>query len=174
MRAVIPGYIQYRYRDGVTAGHTKTFFNEYSILTVHGVIVVNALIFMHKKRHFPLALPQSVKETIAENAPATGSSHDTNLEWLSNYNNHVYRNSLFFKGPLLSIIPEFSELQTNPSLFNLDIYKNDVKKFLLKIQGRGDHEWCTNNFPLYNIPGLRKAPLRQANNIICYENSEEL
>ena len=162
LRAVIPGYIQYRYRDGITAGHTKPFFNDFGILTVQGVIVANSLLFMHKQKHFPLALPQSVKQTIAFNAPVPGSSHDTNLDWLSKYNNHVYRNSIFFKGPLLSIIPEFSDLITPPNLLNFDIYKKDVKKLMLTTQARGNEEWCASNFPLYDIPGLRKAPLRQA------------
>ena len=138
------------------------------------MIVVNSLLFMHKQKHFPLALPQSVKQTIPFNAPAPGSNHDTNLEWLSMYNNHIYRNSLFFKGPLLSIIPEFADLITPPSLLNLDIYKKEVKKLLLTIQARGNEEWCASNFPLYNIPGLRKAPLRQATarNINYYQNQE--
>ena len=172
MRAVIPGYIQYKYRDGVTAGHTKPFFNDFGILTVQGVIVVNVLIFMHKIRHFPLALPHSVRETISNNAPIPGSNHVTNLEWLTNYNNNIYRNSLFFKGPLLSIISELSDLVTPPSLLNLDLYKKDAKKLLLKIQSRGNEEWCAGNFPLYNIPGLRKAPPRQAKNIACQKNQE--
>ena len=122
---------------------------------MQGVIVVNALIFMHKKRHFPFALPLSVRETITNNSPIPGSNHETNLEWLTNYNNNIYRNSLFFKGPLLSIISELSELVTLPSLLNLDLYKSDAKKLLLKIQSGGNEEWCAINFPLYNIPGLR-------------------
>ena len=172
MRAVIPGYIQYKYKDGVTAGHTKSFFNDFGILTVHGVIVVNALIFVHKIRHFPLSLPQSVRETIAHDAPLPAATHDTNQEWLSNYNNHVYRNSLFFKGPLLSITSEFSENVTLASLFNLDIYKKDVKKLLLTIQARGNEEWCAINFPLCNISGLRKAPSRQAKNTTCQQHQK--
>ena len=84
MGAVIPGNIQYRYRDGVTAGQTKPFFNEFSILTVHGVIVSNALLFIHiKQRYFPLALTQSLRETIANDAPTPGSDHETNGHWLS-------------------------------------------------------------------------------------------
>ena len=174
MRAVIPGYIQYRYMDGVTAGHTKPFFNNFGILTVQGVIVTNSLLFMHKQKHFPLALPRSVKLTIASNAPVPGSNHDTNLEWLSKYNNHVYRNSLFFKGPLLSVIPEFADLITPPNLLNFDCYKKDVKKLLLSTQAIGNDEWCANNFRLYNIPGLRKTPLRQAKieNVNYYQHQE--
>ena len=53
MRAVIPGYIQYSHKDGVNAGHTKPFFTEYGVLSVQGLIVANALLFMIKKIYFP-------------------------------------------------------------------------------------------------------------------------
>ena len=36
---------------------------------------------------------------------------------------------------------------------------------MLTVQTRGNEEWCAENFPLNNIPGLRKAPPRQANSI---------
>ena len=36
MRAVIPGYINYRYLpDGTLPGHTKSYFTKYDILTIH-------------------------------------------------------------------------------------------------------------------------------------------
>ena len=63
MRAVIPGFINYRYiSDGTLPGHTKSYFAKYDILTIQNVIVLNALLFMHKARHFPLDLPRSVKK----------------------------------------------------------------------------------------------------------------
>ena len=105
-------------------------WTESRIFTVQGVIVVNALIFMQKKRHFQFALPHSVRETIANNAPIPGSNCDTSLEWLTNYKDPIYLNLLFFKGPLLSII---SELITPPSL-NLNVDKKFAKKLLLTIQ----------------------------------------
>ena len=81
-----------------------------------------------------VALPLSVKETIANNSPIIGTEYDTNLEWLSNYNNHIYRNSLFLKGPLL--IPEFSELTRSPSFLNLEIYNKSVKKIFVDNSGK--------------------------------------
>ena len=36
-RAVIPGFIKNGYRDGETAGHTKSAFNDYKILTIFGI-----------------------------------------------------------------------------------------------------------------------------------------
>ena len=44
------------------------------------------------------------------------------------------------------------------------IYKNYVK--------RGDDELCTNNFPPYKIPGLKRPPEHQARNVSCYEHHE--
>ena len=123
---------------------------------------------MHK-RYFPLALPKSVKETIAYDAPVNSSNYDTNLEWQSRYNNTVYQNSLFFKGPLLSIMPKFSGRTEPSSIVSLNIYKRFVKKSLLTIQANGDDEWRAINFPLYNIPGIRRAPTRRANNITHYQ-----
>ena len=76
--------------------------------------------------------------------------------------------STIFKGPLLSLIPEISELLTHPSPLNLNIYKNYLKKFLLQIQSRDD-EWFTNNFLLCNIPGLRRAPQRRARHELSYQ-----
>ena len=78
------------------------------------------------------------------------------------------------KGPLLSVIPEFSDLITPPNLLNFDCYKKDVKKLLLSTQAIGNEEWCANNFRLYNIPGLRKTPLRQAKieNVNYYQHQE--
>ena len=65
MRAVVPGFINYRYRsDGTLPGHTKLHFAKYDILTIQNVIVLNALVFVHKTRHFPLDLPRSVRKTI--------------------------------------------------------------------------------------------------------------
>ena len=59
MRAVIPGFINYRYRSD---GHTKSCFAKYDILTIQNVIVLNALVFMHKARNFPLDLDRQEKQ----------------------------------------------------------------------------------------------------------------
>ena len=82
MRAVILGFINYRYRsDGTPPGHTKSYFTKYDIITIHNVIVTNALVFMHKVRHFPLELPQSVRKTIPENATVLESTQDICYDW---------------------------------------------------------------------------------------------
>ena len=113
MRAVVPGFINYRYRsDGTLPGHTKSYFAKYDILTIQNVIVLNALVFVHKTRHFPLDLPRSVRKTIAENSPLPGATHESSNEWLQNLSYYLYTRSVFYKGPLLSVIPEISELVT--------------------------------------------------------------
>ena len=160
MRAVVPGFINYRYRsDGTLPGHTKSHFAKYDILTIQNVIVLNALVFVHKTRHFPLDLPRSVRKTIAENSPLPGATHESSNEWLQNLSSYLYTRSVFYKGPLLSVIPEISELVTSPTLLNAKIYKKDVRKALVKYQSSGDaEEWQSGNFLLFNIPGLRKSP----------------
>ena len=157
IRAVVPGFINYRYRDGALPGHTKSFFKEYNILTVHGVIALNASLFMHKVRYFPRSLPPSLVETIPDNAPTPGSTYETCEIWLTAFNNRHFRASLFYKGPVLATIPDIAELRSLASLLKIKIYKNNVKHFLLKLQGEDGEEWNPSNFILNNIPGLRNS-----------------
>ena len=65
MRLVVPGLLTIDI-DLTLPGHTKSYFVKYDILTIQNVIVLNALVFMHKARHFPLDLPRSVRKTVAE------------------------------------------------------------------------------------------------------------
>ena len=51
---------------------TKETFKEYEILTVHGIIAMNALIFMHKLHNFPKSLPPSVRYLIPITIPKFG------------------------------------------------------------------------------------------------------
>ena len=107
MRAAITGFINYRYRsDGTLSGHTKSYFAKYDIFTIQNVIVLNALVCMHKARHFLLDLPRPVRKTVAENSLLQGATHESSNEWLQNLSYYLYTRSVFYKGPLLSIIPE--------------------------------------------------------------------
>ena len=156
MRAVIPGFINYKFKDGKTPGHTKTAFSEYKILTVHNLITFNSHMFIRKVRNFPSLLPLSIRATISEESPEYGSTDETCKNWLETYNNHIYRNSLFFKGPLLYISEDIYNELDPESLFSLDVYKAKIKQLLLNLQGNGvQTEWLNENFPLYNISGLR-------------------
>ena len=85
---------------------------------------------MHKVRHFPLDLPRSVRKTVAGNSPLPGATQESSNDWLQNYSYHLYTRSVFYKGPLLSIIPEISELVTPSTLLNAKIYKKRCKKRL--------------------------------------------
>ena len=51
LRAVIPGFIIYGYRDGDTDGHTKSAFTNYKILTTHGILTLSTLIYINKIRN---------------------------------------------------------------------------------------------------------------------------
>ena len=170
MRAVIPGYINYKYKKGITAGHTKSYFKKINVLTVHGVIVMNALLFLHKTRHFPRSLPESINETINKFSPVPGDDPEDYLEWSQKFNNHIFSPSVFFKGPLLTIIPQISEQITPPCLLNYKIYKSNIRRKLLEIQSNGNEDdWLAENFLLYNITGFRKTSLKRTHAIVSYQ-----
>ena len=152
----MPGYINYNYKDGAIPTHTKTSFFNYSILTVHSIIVKNALLLMHKVNHFPNLVPQSVRDIFPSNMPLKGASHESSELWYEIYGGSKYKNTVFYKGPLLFISPINSDITTLTSLLSINIYKNSAKTTLLKQQCDGDNEeWPT--FILYNIPGLRHS-----------------
>ena len=158
LRAVIPGYINYFYKDGKLPAHTKSFFNKYKIHTIHSIIVKNALITMHKIRNFSDKIPPSVGETISLSAPVCGSDHESCEEWLEMYGTNIYRSSFFFKAPLIYSDPSTKSLETPITLRSIDAYKSEVKRFMLSVQGKGEKdEWHSDNFMLNNIQGLRKS-----------------
>ena len=102
MRAVIPGYVNYFYKDGVIPTHCKPAFTEYNIPTVHNIIIKNSLLFVLKTLKFQMHIPPSVRQLIPQTAPTPGSAYDdqTTVVWMNTYNTTHYRASLFYKGPL--------------------------------------------------------------------------
>ena len=153
----MPGYVNFFYRDGVNPASTKSTFAKHKILTVQGIIVKNALIFMYKVHKCALALPPSIRETIPNNAPSTGSSYETCAGWLAEQNFYKQRNSIYFKGPLLYTELSSANEEWN-SCISIPSLKNSIKRKLLEIQSQGDSmEWQAANFKLYNINGLRKS-----------------
>ena len=82
LRAVIPGFINYKYKDGKIPGHTKSKFSEYKILTIHNIIALNAFLLLHKVHNYPTLLPKSIRETIPESSPIAGSNHESCVKWL--------------------------------------------------------------------------------------------
>ena len=77
----MPGYVNYYYKDGKLPDHTKATFKEYEILTVHGVIIKNALTLMHKLTYMPGLLPSSIKDLFTSYIPKYGTSYDDNINW---------------------------------------------------------------------------------------------
>ena len=127
-------------------------------MTIHNIIAFNALLFLHKARNFPSLLPTSVRSTISEESPGPGSNYETCGDWLKTYSNHIYANSLFFKGPLILANSMIYENIPPASLKTLKAYKTHIKQAILLRQGYGDvNEWQTNNFVLYDTSGLRKG-----------------
>ena len=126
LRAVIPGFINYNYKD------------EYNILTIQNIIALNALVMLNKIRLFPSLLPNSIVTTIPTYSPEHGSTHDDCEKWLKTYNTPTYRNSLFFKGPLLYSTTNFVEHSDIKRTTTPNIFKNKVKKVILDCQGEGE------------------------------------
>ena len=158
IRCIMNGFVNFRYNDGNPPDHTKHAFKEFGILTVHGVIVQNALILMHKHKNFKSLLPQSINEIFPNNTPNYGSSFEENSDWLSVYNCPEFRRSVFYKGPMLAISDlNISKIVCPSSVFSLSIYKKSAKRVLLELQnGDNDiHDWPP--FILYNLPGLRHS-----------------
>ena len=154
MRAIMPGYVSYYYKDGKLPAHTKTSFAEYEIVTVHGIITSNALLFMHKVRNFPQLLPLSIRKTIPENAPTFNSDDDSNIDWFNKYGFNKYKSTIFCKGPLLAISQFNNEVTSPSSLLSINIYKKNLKYMLLREQSKGEPDsWP--NFIIHNTPGLR-------------------
>ena len=154
MRAIMPGYVNYFYKDGQLPAHTKNSFAEYEILTIHGIITKNALLFMHKIRNFPQLIPPSIRTAIPENAPKFYSDNDSNRAWYNKYGFSKYKSTVFCKGPLLAISSFNDEVTTLSSLLSIKIYNKNLKHSLLCEQTKGEQEeWPA--FILHNTPGLR-------------------
>ena len=164
IRFVIPGFARYWYKDGTPPAHTKASFSEYNILTVHGIIVKNALTYMHKAKNMPQLLPASIKNLIPGQAPifALDIENDLTLQWSEKYSQKPYKNSIFYKGPLLAMSQANIDATSPSSLFNLNIYKRSVKRMLIEQQSSGSNdEWPC--FMLRSIKGLRKSKRTNTN-----------
>ena len=156
IRAIMSGYVNYRYKDGQPPDHTKNAFRDYEILTVHGVIIKNALILMHKINNMAGLLPTSIRDLFTSDRPKHGTSYDDNINWLSTYSQPDLRASVFYKGPILAITEHNTRITCPSSIFSISIYKKSAKRVLLELQSSGDtEEWPP--FLLHNLPGLRKS-----------------
>ena len=157
MRAVMPGFVRYYYKDGELPTGTKASFKNYGILTVHGIIAKAIILFMYKY-HYSDNLPQSVRDTVDKNAPKFTVDEANVLidQWYSSLNNVLYRNSLFFKGPLLFSDPKLTALVT--PLITAQSIKHRAKKLFLEFEHLGNpDDWNDSYFLIHNIQAIRKS-----------------
>ena len=156
---MIPGFVQYYYDKGKMPAHTKPAFKNYKLLTVQNIIAKNAILLMTKATDFPLVQPISVNNTFPEDAPNFNQSHEVASAWLEKYNTLSYRNSIFFKGPML--YADYKKINTEILPHNyqsLHSHKNCIKQILIEYQCKGDPEdWLPSNNMLVNINGPRKS-----------------
>ena len=156
MRAIMPGWVNYFYKEGTCPSHTKSSFTKFKVLTVQNVIFKNIMIFINKVQCYPHLLPDSVVQTISPDSPSTTTNTDYNSDWYSKYNSIPYNNTIFFKGPLLytSVMTDNTVLHnTNPNTF-----KSRLKTYILGVQSRGNtEEWSPENFKINSITGLRSS-----------------
>ena len=112
---------------------------------------------VEKSRNFPNCLPINVETSIAPDSPSSSSNFESSEDWFKVYNTHLYRKSVFFKGPMLSLRPEFANLFDNEKYTTVN-YKNKLKRKILELQTSGSEiEWDPQNFLIFGISGLRAS-----------------
>ena len=162
MRALMPGKTLNYYKDGTSPCHTKQFFTEQQIMTVHSIVLTNILKFMHKHNEFKNLIPPPVFDIISHEAPMYNHINANIIEWMNRYNTAKLRNSISFKGPLfyLNYVPLFLEKTRvkHPCLVSHNAFKKHIKSLVLSIQSSGNPiEWEGTNTPLYYVPGMPRA-----------------
>lgn len=167
VRGVMPGFATNYYKDGKLPTHTKQFFNDYKLLTVHNIVLKNIIVFFSKLYQSPESLPQTIQQLIPPDAPTPSAPVDYTSSWYETYNSHPYNKSIFFKGPILynDIVNSNPELNL-PAISHVTV-KNRTKKYLLNIQKTGDtEEWNeSTHFKLIALNGLRRSDRVKSNAI---------
>ena len=134
IRAIMPGFVNYYFKEGALPQHTKPFFNEHEILAVHGLIVYNSIILMHKVKNMPQLVPKNISQAFPADIPTKLSDHTSACSWLQLYGKKHFQNSIFYKGPLLSVFADKADVTTLPTLFSVNLFKTSAKKMLLNLQ----------------------------------------
>jgi len=160
IRAVMPGFVNYFYKSESESlpQHTKKFFDEHKILTVQGLVVQNSIVLLHKIKYLSRLLPKNICHTFPDvvDLPKANSDHITANTWLQKYGSRYFKNTVFFKGPLLSIFADNMNVTTPTSLLSVNIIKKNAKNMLLDLQKSHESaDWQP--FLLNNIPGLRRS-----------------
>ena len=131
-------------------------FQKHKVLSVHGIIVKNAMTLVHRIRHFPSSLPPSIVELIPSTAPTVESDHISAAEWLATFSSIPSRSSLMYKGPLLARTPYYENTLSISAYLSLTAHKIATKHIIISQQAEGeDNNWP--NFLLHNVPGLRQS-----------------
>ena len=159
MRAVMSGWVNYFYKDGICPTHTKPAFTKLEVLTVQNIILKNILVFLNKVQNYPHLLSPSVVLTISPDSPSPYTPTDYTTEWYSTHNTVPFNTSVFFKGPLLyTDIMTDNDYIKNDGINPIKSFKNSATSYLHRLQCSGDsNEWILDNFKLYSITGLRRS-----------------
>ena len=169
IRAIMPGHVRYFFNpeNKTLPSSTKTAYCNLGLLTIHNMIAKNAAIFMFKLYNFKSLLPDSIAELFPRNIPLPSDmNHEKDSAWLNTYGTTVYRNSLFYKGPLL--LNSVFKLDSIPpsSYHSINIFKKHATDVLLSAQSAGSLDsWEAGNNALQNIKGLRCSSRNRENHI---------
>lgn len=160
IRGVMPGFTRSYYKDGKLPTHTKNFFTENKLLTVHNIILKNIVLFFHRLLQSPSTLPLAIVQLIPPDAPNPMDTiePDYNSSWYTTYSSQPFDKTIFFKGPILfnDIVHECPEILMPHS--NKQSLIKSIKKHILNFQKLGDDsEWASVNFKLIGLTGLRRS-----------------
>ena len=72
----MPGYNCNYYKNGLTPCHTKQFFKEHTIFSVHSLIITKIILFLDKFHNYRQGLPSSVLNIISTDAPKYGNENE--------------------------------------------------------------------------------------------------
>ena len=175
IRAIMPGHVRYFFdpETNTLPSGTKKAFSYLNVLTIHNMIAKNAVTFMFKLYYHKSSLPDSIVELFPSDTPQpSGMNHEINSDWLKNYGTVSYRNSIFYKGPLLFNSIFKLDLIPPSCYHSIKIFKNHATDVLHTAQSTGNLDtWEAGNNALQNIKGLRTSQ-RSRNNCINYTESD--
>ena len=100
-------------------------------MTVQSIIAKNGLIFSSE-------IPLYIRNLIPLNSPSHHPSHEATAEWFDAYGTAQFRNTMFFKGPLL----HNDYAKSSPTIYsacnNLNKHKKQLKQYLSDKQSDGN------------------------------------
>jgi hypothetical protein len=90
------------------------------------MITKNATTLLYKINQYGDLLPWSVRDLVPDDVPFEEENHETCSDWLLKYGSKTYKNSTFYKGPLL-YISNFHTDTTFTSVAFTSTYKSNIK-----------------------------------------------